>query len=256
MRRFLACLSLTVLAAMALVGPAPTCVAARGPIILVPRQGNPRPTNPQPTPQPPPTTPGNVDGVIASVVAGELRVISDKDRQPWTVAVLPRTKVQATGSAEPSFLRVGLEVEFSAVADELGVVREKVKAMKIVGAKPGSHSSAKPAGQSDGAAAKQPASNDGARPEKSSGPAPTKFSGRISAVRDAIVTVNANRQVIQFVVDPNAHIDIDSADATLAQPGDKISAKGLIVSGKSLLQANEVKITIPEPRTAKKRLPL
>jgi hypothetical protein len=186
-------------------------------------------------------------------VAGELRVVSDKDKQSWTVAVLPRTTVQAAGTAEPSFLRVGLEVEFSAIADELGVVREKVKALKIVGAKPGSHASPKTAGSTDGGPTKQPASNDGARPEKPAGPAPTKFAGRISAVRDAIVTVNADRQVIQFVIDPNARIDIDSADASLAQPGDKISAKGLIVTGRSLLQANEVKITMPEPRTGKRK---
>ena len=195
----------------------------------------------------------DVEGTIATITSNEMSVVSEKDKQSWFVVLAPHAKVQTTGSAEPSFLRAGLEIELSAEVGEDGIVKEKVSSLKIVSPSPETHQPSKPAAKGADAAGKKPASIGGARPAKDSSSSATRLVGRISGVRDEKIILHADHRVVQFEVDSSAQIDIDMSNAALAQSGDKVSVRGMAAAGKPLIMAENVKITMIEPRTGKKK---
>ena len=186
-----------------------------------PGRGNPGPQGPPPTSQ---------EGTIEKVVQGGL-VMSTKGGMV-NVAVGPATKVHLTGSAETSFIKKGVQIEFTGEVDKKHAVAEKISSLTVVTLTPqrlaglfpeGSDSAA---GDDDnfGFAAGADKGTDSAPAEKGTKktkkekPAPIKLPGTyvvrgtVNSCKAGKIMVKIDKGVVRAELADDAQIAVDITD--------------------------------------------
>jgi hypothetical protein len=187
-------------------------------------------------------------GTIAGVGRGQIQLIT-ATQQKWLVAVSPQAVVHVIGTAEPSFLRSGMFVRFTAALDKKGKAQEPVSELTIYTPSAEMGIGVWPEGMAVGDVGAerpaQPANPFGGgfgvgTPAVPADTARYVVGGRITGERRGKLIVNFGRGTTEIELAENAAIKVDFADYTVARQGDSIS----VTKGKTypnqfmLLQAN------------------
>ncbi len=205
------------------------------------------------------------EGNLAAVVGDRIKIVGENDQE--TILVMDReTSLRYRAAADPTFVRPGLLVRFTAMFNpQTGVPSSQVTALEIFrpirarrmtrqlleSQTPGIYPVAAQggAGQEAGAREEPPGRNPTARGRRTAalqpGAAqPFRIVGQIRGVRGNRLQVVAGPRAVVVEVAPDAKITVAAGDLTFAAPGDKVVATGLAVSGQSqVIQAQEIVVT-------------
>ncbi len=177
--------------------------------------------------------PVNFSGTIDSV--GSRGMTVDVNGQKVLVSPDKNCRVEVTGTADASFLKTGMPVQFSAEFDKKGKATAAVNDLEVVS--PTVQQQQKPrtlaeANQKKGAAAATaPAGGS------------TMVMGVLKAFNNNEMTVESQNGIVAASLSPNATIKINTNDARIAQQGDKIDIQGYATRPNSVI-ADNVKITL------------
>lgn len=177
-----------------------------------------------------------INGSLTGASGNQMMVTSDAKggSKQWVVMGGPMTHIEATGTAKVEFLRPGLVVQFEANLDAHNAATEKVGKLKVISTAPNY-----PAGIVAGNLGK------------------SQVTGQLKSVHGTTLTVHAGTKTAQIELTDDPTIDVSMNDGTFASPGDKVTVKGKAVQGKSVCEAQDVKITFAVPLTGPtKKTPL
>lgn len=206
-------------------------------------------------------------GTVEAVVPGGMTVATPAG-ETWMVQVLRNAKVEVTGSAEPDMLQPGQLVRLTVLVDRHWKPQGKAGQITLIdgGDRPGQRLGVYLPGQFEPPA---PGDQKGNAPMPMQLPAPTipegaeeflvELRGRIDRYRGGFLTVEVPTQLfrgpMRVEVDEPPAIAVEVANFGLAQPGDRVSAKGPQI-GKNMVQAKVLSIQLSNPLgEAKKRPP-
>ncbi len=181
-------------------------------------------------------------GTVDAVVPGGLRV--NAAGANWLVKFDKNCKIEVTGSADPSFLRPGLLVRFTADIDKKGKTTAPLNELEIV-----SPQNAMVFARARATAAAKGPSEAG---EEGETPEATGMVGRITAVKNGELTIETGGGSIRATLGPNPAVKVNANDYTLAQQGDKVDVKGWFIQAPDAV-AQDVKITLSTPLGGSKK---
>jgi hypothetical protein len=161
------------------------------------------------------TKPLNETGTIEAVQGDTIKIKTDKDA--WWLIKAPhgQTKISVEGTAEPSFLRPGVNVRFSGTINDKGVLRQRVDKLEIY----------TPKGKASSGLFADGAGED-AKPAKKFAAGAYEIRGRVSSLKDNHLIVAAGGKKIVGDIAPDVDINARLEDLTHVQPGDKIKVTG------------------------------
>ena len=177
----------------------------------------------QPTlPRSPGAQLGTIDFVNPS--AGLIQM-STNGNAPLAVLVTPATTVRVMGTATADFIRVGVQVEFTAEVDEQHNVEEKISQLTVFA--PGERPLGLfPEGSTEATPAKR--SKPGVLAVSPDLPATCLVRGRVRSCRAGKlrVDIGSGHADVKAELADDAQVSIDSADLRFARKGDGISVTG------------------------------
>jgi hypothetical protein len=164
------------------------------------------------------------------------------------------TQITFSGKADPSFLRPGLLVRFTAKFDKRGRAVEPIELLDIVTQRDGMQLGFTPDG---GISTASSGLFQEAKPEKPAkqtkkAPPPDNISavviGPLTEAKNGKLTINVGGKQLKAELAENAKIHFDFGDLSLIKPGDKIEFQGFTYAGvKQQVVANHVTIIAAEP---------
>ena len=210
----------------------------------------------------------NATGTVKGVVPGAIQV-AVTEKEVWLIKVDPNIKpqdVMFSGTAEKTFLRTGMFIEFRAQVSKRGTVMEPVASLTVF-----TPSDARPAGiDPDGAAdsgagalfgeGKEENKGEKKKPEPKEKKAAAKpkgddtlyrVAGAISKIgRAGDVTVSAGGAQVKFNLAEECKISVDTNDLSFVSSGDKVTVQGWFYKGQpGEGVAQKVEVTASKPLT-------
>ena len=142
----------------------------------------------------------------------------------WTIKVEAKPgDVIYKGTADPSWLRRGMLVRFSAQLDQKANAQEPISELFVFVPRPGYGVGVSP--ELDGS---------------------FLVAGKLSSIKDGTLKLMAGRKTVTAELAEDATIQVELADYSLARPGDKIEMKGYFYQqGKGI--ASQLMITAAKP---------
>ncbi len=198
-----------------------------------------------------------VEGSIVAVMPAGVQ-IKTLTGQGWMFRVSPKAQVHLTGTAEKSFLKPGVFVEFAATLDQKFHATSKVMALTICSPSPQKFPGLFPEG-----GGLQLSEQPGPKPKKKEVPGPGNYQvvGAIMGVKDGQYSVRTPQALVVFELDDNAEIKVDFTTPQglmYARPGDQIMVKG-VAFHEGMGEAREVTVKLltalagPETGRTKKK---
>lgn len=227
-------------------------------------------------------------GSLVAVGQNQIQ-ISTNTNQTIYVMIGPDTEVSVTGSAEQSYLKSGVNVEFVGEVDKTHTVKDKVLKMLIVspsterpvglfapefatpekkggkggkedpfgagppakGRKAGGNGDIDPLGGDPLASKPAPKARGGA----AQFPGTFTVRGAIKMCKEGKITIaTGHGPSIKAEVDGGVAIDVDMSDLRAVQPDDRVSVDGFASQARpNLVMAKSVKITLANPLTGAKK---
>ncbi len=214
--------------------------------------------------------PLNTSGTLKGVAPGVIQIATGEG-DLWLLKVEARQQdVTFSGTAEKTFLRPGMFIEFRAQVNKRGAVLEPVASLTVF-----TPSDARPPGiQEDGAADADAKAlfgegNDEKKEAKKPDPKEKKaakakvddtvyrVAGAISKVgRVGDVTVSAGGAQVKFNLAEDCKITVDTNDLLFVSPGDKVTVRGWYYKGRpgeGVASTVEVIAAIPLTDGSKKK---
>lgn len=184
---------------------------------------------------------GTVEAISFSPVMIQMVTATN---QRWVFKLAQTTELQVTGMASVEYLRPMMFIEFEADLDRRGKSSNPVTEVTIFTPSQQRFPGVFPAGMGgpDEAAG-------GAAPAAKKDPNATtryKVLGRITAMKNESLTVNASRAVVRVDLAKDAKVKLDVADLSVVQKGDKIKASGSSVR-EGFADAKSVTIELAQP---------
>jgi hypothetical protein len=216
-------------------------------------------------PQPPKPPPIEVVGTVDQVALGGITVTSPAN-ETWLVQIPPTAKVDVTGTGEVDLLQPGRFVRLTAMVDKRGHVSEPVHQLTWIDVadRPGRRPGAFRPGQDEppvpGAKAAAPGVQmpmpDLGSPPPGGDQVMLDIRGQIKSHRPGqlIVEVPGLKSLLRLELADSVTVALDVSDYSLAQPGDRVTSKGVQIAEKAA-QANEVTIVLSAPVTDPNKRP-
>jgi hypothetical protein len=154
------------------------------------------------------------EGTVAGVAPTGLQMLTKEANTPWIVQITRQSEVKVTGTAEPSFLRPGLAVRFTAEVDEKGHLQQDLAELEIVTASGkgavgvfavGAEENARPVGKLVAGA--------------------YEIRGKVVSLREGELTVQAGKKIVGKLAD-DAKITVNVQDLAYAVPESEVSVQG------------------------------
>lgn len=171
--------------------------------------------------------PTHVRGKVGEIGVGLIHC-SDEENNPCFIKVDPSiTRVSVTGTAEPSVLRPGLLVQFTAEFDgKRNSISAPLEALQIFA--PGAY----PLGIIN---------------DSSDGKGPTfRVAGAIKSYKDGKLVILVGKKSIKAVLADAVVISVELGDYSLAKPGDEIDVQGRLFRQGQVI-GELVKVKLAEP---------
>jgi hypothetical protein len=195
---------------------------------------------------------------------GGFQFASDSN-EIWKVKLPAKaSEISYTANAEPSFLRPGLNVTFTAVMNKKGVVKEPVTSLTVF-----TPLEAKDLGvwlEGAGEGAPNPLENLFSPKEvkeepKTKGKKPVvedqvcRVGGTLKSFKAGRLVVVAGRMEVKCELADNAKIKVSTSDLSFVQLGDKVEVDGWYYANakQAGLWANSVSVTAANPLTGEKK---
>lgn len=219
----------------------------------------------QPAPQQPQVQILRIDGTINKVTPQMLQVTAS-DGIDWLLAfeIDPKTigeNVVIKGTAEPAWLRAGMLVRFTATLNERGQSEGDLAEVLAFDAHRTYSPGVLPAGL-DQAFAEEESPR---QPRRGRGIEPGEYlvTGRLTSVRNGLMTVQAGPVAIKAQLAEEAVVQLEMTDHRLAREGDKFSAEGYYLqAGQGMVHRLTVELAKPlegprrpAPRNSRKPMP-
>jgi hypothetical protein len=191
-------------------------------------------------------------GTVEAVAGSALHMMSSKS-EPWSIQIAPgQSKVTIEGTAEPSYLRAGVNIRFTADVDAKGAVAGEVSELEIYS----------PQGKSD-AGLFSPSADENAKPIAKLTAGNYDIKGRIGSLKDNQITVIAGGKKLSATLAAEPAIKVNSSDLGLVQKGDSVKVKAWYTDatkpdanrnkpGAGIAQ--EITVTMSEPLVGKKKV--
>jgi hypothetical protein len=190
-------------------------------------------------------------GTVEGISGSSLHVMSSKS-EPWLIQVVSgQSKVTIEGTAEPSYLRAGVNIRFTADIDAKGAVQGEISELEIYS----------PQGKSD-AGLFVPGAGDQGKPVAKLTAGNYEVKGRIGSLKDNQITVIAGGKKLSATLAESPAIKVSSSDLSFAQKGDSVKVKAWYTdSSKPDANRNkpgagvaqEITVTMAEPLVGKKK---
>ena len=212
--------------------------------------------------------PLNISGTVKGVAPGAIQV-AVSEKEVWLVKVDPNIKPQDvtfSGSAEKTFLRPGMFIEFRAQVNKRGTVLEPVASLTVFTPSDARPPGVLPDGEAGGGGAavfgeaKEENKGEKKKPDPKEKKAAAKpkgedtiyrVAGAISKVgRAGDVTVSAGGAQVKFNLAEDCKISVDTNDLTFVSPGDKVTLHGSSFKGQpGEGVASKIEVTATNPLT-------
>lgn len=190
-------------------------------------------------------------GALKAVAAGAIQVVS-ADGEKWVIKVDPRSKYNVfQGSADVSFLRPGMLVEFRNSFDKKGKPQGDVSSLKVFSPRDDSRLGLTPV--SSGVSAGGLFSDSDEDEKKKKKPAqpealPYIVAGPIRAIKDNKMSVAVGGALVKVDLADKVQIAFNLADFSLVREGDSVEASGWTYPDQpNLIVANRLTITASKP---------
>jgi hypothetical protein len=190
-------------------------------------------------------------GTVEGIVGNAVQMMSSRS-EPWAVQVVPgQSKVIVEGTAEPSFLRSGVNIQFDGEIDAKGSLQGEIKELEIYS----------PQGKSDAGLFPQGA-EEGAKPIAKMIPGSYTVKGRITSLKENQIMVVAAGKKISGMLAETPAIKVNSSDLGYVQKGDAVKVKGWYTDSTKYdptkgrvgaVLAQEITVTMSEPLVGKKK---
>ncbi|MBC7855582.1 MAG: hypothetical protein IAF94_19300 [Pirellulaceae bacterium] len=203
--------------------------------------------------------PLKASGTIKGVAPGVLQIATGEG-DTWLLKLEAKPQdVTFSGTAEKSFLRPGMFVEFRAQVSKKGVVAEPVASLTVFTPSEGRPPGVDPdgAGGGDGALFNEP--KDEKKPEPKAKKSTRlqaddtiyRVAGAISKVgRAGDLTVSAGGAQVKFNLAEDCKISVEVNDLSFVSIGDKITVDGWFLKGRpGEGAANKIEVTAANPLT-------
>ena len=197
-----------------------------------------------------------IEGTIETVAPAALEVAAKKGNEHWSVGVQPSTKVIVQGTADASFLKAGMAVEFKTELDVHDVPKEPIRELKIIAPPAESELGITAARRDDterGKGGKGPGGKGGAGGRGKFSESLLKVVGKITACHDHKLTVRAGNRTVQAELPDFPVITFSLADPRLVTAGSAVVVRGTSLRGKLLCEADYMKVTLTEPLVGKRK---
>jgi hypothetical protein len=203
-------------------------------------------------------------GTFRGGFSGGFAFASDSN-ETWKVKLPPKaSEISFSANAEPSFLRPGMKVTFSAVINKKGVAKEPVSALTVFTPQEPKDIGVWPEGA--GESAPNPLENLFSPKEikqepKAKGKKPViedqvcRVGGTLKSFKGDRLVVVAGRMEVKCQLTENAKIRVATSDLSFVQLGDKVEVEGWYYANakQAGLWANSVSITAANPLTGEKK---
>ena len=187
----------------------------------------------------PPPPDWNESGTIEGL-AGDVLQIKNAAGVPWMVRVGPQAKVTVEGSAETSYLRPGINVQFSADLDAKFAVATPITELALY--TPESKKDAGLYSGEDTKAVRKPAAGH------------YTVKGRVASLKGENLVVLAGGKKVAGKLSPQATIKVNVADIDLAQPGDTVKIIGWTSkTQRGQAESSTVSVTMAKPLAGVKK---
>jgi hypothetical protein len=203
-------------------------------------------------------------GTVRGVFPGGFVFASD-DNETWKVKLPNKaSEISFSGVAEPSVLRPGLKVTFSAVMNKKGLVKEPVTSLTIFTPQGPKDIGVWPEGADEGGPnpleglfsareVKQEPKGKGKKPVVED--QVCRVGGTLKSFKGDRLVVVAGRMEVKAPLAENAKIRVSTSDLSFVQLGDKVEVQGWYYADakQAGLWANSVSITAANPLTGEKK---
>jgi len=205
-------------------------------------------------------------GTFRGGFAGGFQFATDSN-ETWNVKLPPKaSEISFSGNAEPSFLRPGMKVTFTAVMNKKGVVKEPVTSVTVFTPQEAKDIGVWPEGA--GESAPNPLEGLFSPKElkeepKTKGKKPVvedqicRVGGTLKSLKAGRLIVVAGRMEVKGELAENAKIRVATNDLSFVQLGDKVEVDGWYYANakQAGLWANSVSVTAANPLTGEKKKP-
>lgn len=200
----------------------------------------------------------NVSGTLKRVAPGAIEIATGEG-DLWVLKVDAKPQdVTFTGTAEKSFLRSGIFVEFRAQVSKRGVVDEPVATLTVFTPSEARPPGVLPDGDLGGAGAglfSEPQEKKKLDPKEKKAAklkgddTVYRVAGAISKIgRAGDLTVSTGGVQVKFNLAEDCKISVDTNDLAFVSPGDKVSAQGWFLKGRpGQGAANKIEVTAAVP---------
>lgn len=154
------------------------------------------------------------EGTVVGVAPAGLQMLSKETNTPWVVQITRQSEVKVTGTAEPSFLRPGLPVRFTAEVDEKGRLQQDLAELEIV----------TPSGKG-AVGVFEVGAEENARPVGKLTAGTYDIRGKVGSLKDGELTVQAGKKIVGKLAD-DAKITVNVQDLTYAVPDSEVTVQG------------------------------
>jgi len=191
-------------------------------------------------------------GALKAVAGGAIQIVSE-DGEQWVVKVDPRSKYNVfQGSADVSFLKPGLLVEFRGSFDKKGKPQSQVSALKIFSPREDSKLGLKPVSGGIAAGGLFSDKDEEEQKKKKKTPAPVfrpfVVTGPIRSIKDNKLAVVAGGALLRVELADKVQIAFNLADFRYARQGDTVEVSGWSYPEQAnLVVASRLTITAAKP---------
>ena len=197
---------------------------------------------------------------------GAVLQMQTTEGEPWLIQVQPNRPqdINFIASAEASFVKPGMLVQFSSKLNKRGQADEPVTALTIFTMKEGYQLGVMSDSSIEGGASsglfEEPAEKPKEKKAKAKLDEDTVYrvAGQVTKIgRTGEMTVNAGGTVVKAELAEDAKVSVDVNDLTYARPGDKVEVRGWYIAGqKGQGVGNQVSVSAAEPLAGPKKKPL
>jgi hypothetical protein len=190
-------------------------------------------------------------GTVEAIAGTSLQMMSSKS-EPWSIQVIPgQSKITVEGTAEPSFLRAGVNIRFTGEVDAKGALQGEITELEIYS----------PQGKSDAGLFIEGA-DEQAKPIPKLVAGKYDIKGRIGSIKENQITVIAAGKKLSGTLSESPAIKVSSNDLGFAQKGDSVKVKAWYTDATKpdanrnkpgIGLAEQITVTMSEPLVGKKK---
>ncbi len=194
-----------------------------------------------------PTREVEIEGTVVGVNPMMVQMTTST-KIPWVFRLTQKTQVLVQGTAEKSFLRPGVFVEFTAMVDRKGNATTKVSELIICNPSPQKFPGVFPA--EGGLGVPEPPAGK----KEANAPAMYQVVGIITAVKNDQFSVKTRQGTVHFELDMSPKITVNMTNLAYVRQGDKIRVTGSAFR-EGLGEAQQVIVELNTPLTGPESQP-